>query len=176
MAQMISPQEAFKMCKDGNAVLVDTREPEEYARMRIAESRLMPLSVLASLPDDNDKERPAIYFCKSGRRTCAGEAALDARGHKGIYIMEGGITAWKAAGFDLIEERHPLPIMRQVHVAAGGLVVLFVLLGMLVPQLLWLAALVGAGLMFAGLTGFCGLALFLRKMPWNKPRTNAKSA
>lgn len=176
MADMISPQHAFQMLQNEGAVFVDTREPDEYARLRIAGARLMPLSVLACLPPDDDKSRPVIYFCHSGRRTKAGESVLDARGHKGTYILEGGILGWQSAGLPLVAEKLPLPIMRQVHVAAGGLVLLFVLLGMLAPPLLWLAALVGAGLMFSGISGFCGMAIFLQKMPWNKRRSNCKSA
>lgn len=175
MAQMISPQQAFNMLQKDEAIFVDTREPEEYARIRIAGARLMPLSVLGCMPDDNDKERAAVYFCHSGRRTKAGEAVLDARGHKGAYILEGGILGWQAAGLPLIAEKLPMPVMRQVHLAVGGLVLLFVLLGMVFSPFLWLAALVGAGLMFSGLTGFCGMALFLQKMPWNKGRSSCKS-
>lgn len=175
MAHTISPQQALKMFQDDGAILVDTREPEEYARMRIAGARLMPISVLACLPDDSDKDRPAIYFCQSGRRTKAGEPVLDARGHKSTYILEGGILGWQSAGLPLVVEKLPLPVMRQVHVAAGSLVLLFVLLGMHFSPLLWLAALVGAGLLFAGITGFCGMALFLQKMPWNRARSSCKN-
>lgn len=174
MANMISPQQAFHMLQNEGAVLVDTRESDEYMRMRIAGSRLMPMSVLGCLPDDDDKERPAIYFCHSGRRTKAGESVIDARGHKSTHIMEGGIMGWEAAGLPLVVEKLPLPMMRQVQVAAGGLVLLFVLLGMLFPPFFWLAALVGAGLMFAGITGFCGLVMLLRKLPWNKVRSECK--
>ena len=175
MAQMISPQQALRLVQDENAILTDTREPDEYARMRIAGARLMPLSVLACLPEDEDKERPVIYFCRSGHRTSAGMSTLDARGHARTYILEGGILGWKSAGLPLVEENLPLPIMRQVQLIAGGLILLFVLSGMAFSPFLWLAALVGVGLMTAGITGFCGMALLLQKMPWNKDRKGCKS-
>lgn len=168
MAEMISPQQALRLVQDENAILADVREPDEYARMRIAGARLMPISVLACLPEDEDKERPIIYFCRSGRRTTAGASLLDARGHGRTCILEGGILGWKSAGLPLVEQNLPLPIMRQVQLIAGGLVLLFVLLGMAFPPLLWVAALVGLGLMTAGITGFCGMALLLQKMPWNR--------
>lgn len=175
MAQMISPQQASRLVQNENAILADTREPDEYARMRIAGARLMPLSVLACLPEDEDKERPIIYFCRSGHRTTAGESILDARGHERAYILEGGILGWKSAGLPLVEENLPLPIMRQVQLIAGGLILLFVLLGMTFSPVLWLAALVGLGLMTAGITGFCGMALLLQKMPWNRERKSCAS-
>lgn len=176
MAQMISPQQALHLVQNENAILVDTRESSEYARMRIAGARLMPVSVLACLPEDEDKERPAIFFCNSGGRTKTSESALDARGHERTYILEGGIQSWKSAGLPLVIEKLPLPIMRQVQLIAGGLILLFVLLGMAFPPFLWLAGLVGLGLMVAGITGFCGMAVLLQKMPWNKDGVGCKSA
>lgn len=172
MARILSPQEAFRLVQDENSILADTREPDEYARMRIVGARLMPLSVLACLPEDEDKERPIIFFCRSGRRTTAGESILDARGHERTYILENGILGWKSAGLPLVMENLPLPIMRQVQLIAGGVILLFVLLGMVFSPFLWGAALVGLGLMVAGISGFCGMAVLLQKMPWNKDRGN----
>ncbi|SBV90929.1 Inner membrane protein YgaP [uncultured delta proteobacterium] len=176
MAQMIQPQQALRLVRDENAILADTREPDEYARMRIAGARLMPLSVLACLPEDEDKERPIVYFCRSGHRTKTGESLLDARGHARTYILEGGILGWKSAGLPLVVESLPLPVMRQVQLIAGGLILLFVLLGMVFSPFLWLAALVGLGLVTAGITGFCGMALVLQKMPWNRRRSSCKGS
>jgi rhodanese-related sulfurtransferase len=63
----------------------------------------------------------------------------------------------------------PLPIMRQVQIAAGLLVLLGIALAVLVsPWFMALPAFVGAGLVLAGLTGFCGMANLLRHMPWNR--------
>jgi predicted branched-subunit amino acid permease len=59
--------------------------------------------------------------------------------------------------------------MRQVQIAAGSLVVIGVLLGALVhPGFYALSAFVGAGLVFAGVSGFCGMARLLVLMPWNR--------
>ncbi len=176
MAQMISPQEAARLVQDEHAILADTREPEEYARLRIAGAYLMPISVIGCLPEDNDKKRPIIYFCRSGHRTKAGESMLDARGHERTYILEGGILGWKSAGLPLVVESLPPPIMRQVQITAGGLMLLFVLLSLLFSPFIWLAAFVGFGLMMAGITGFCGMALLLQKMPWSKEQSSCKGS
>jgi Rhodanese-related sulfurtransferase len=174
MAQMISPQQAFALAQDESGLLIDVRESDEFARMRIAGAHLMPISVLGCLPEDENKERPVVFFCRSGRRTTVCEALLDSRGHARTYIMEGGILAWKTAGLPLVEERLSPPIQRQIQLGAGGMVLLLVLLGMIFPSILWLAALVGLGLMVAGITGFCGLGLLLQRMPWNVANGSCK--
>ena len=69
----------------------------------------------------------------------------------------------------MVDARQRLEIMRQVQMAAGSLVLVGVLLGWLVaPAFFVLAAFVGAGLAFAGATGWCGMANLLRLMPWNR--------
>ncbi|MCL2790383.1 MAG: rhodanese-like domain-containing protein [Desulfobulbus sp.] len=171
MARMISPREAAQLQERGEATLIDVRETEEFDAVHIAGARLQPLSVLAQLPADDDQGKPVIYFCRSGRRTATAMAQLESRGHAETLILDGGLIAWRQAGLPVVVgDKGPLPIMRQVHVAAGALVVIFVGLGQLAPVFRLLAALVGCGLLFSGLTGACGMALFLTKMPWNKKK------
>jgi len=70
----------------------------------------------------------------------------------------------------VVDQRQPLEIMRQVQIVAGGLVLLGVALGVWVaPAFLGLSAVVGAGLAFAGVSGWCGMARLLALMPWNRP-------
>ncbi|MDW8399764.1 MAG: DUF2892 domain-containing protein, partial [Acetobacteraceae bacterium] len=80
------------------------------------------------------------------------------------------LEAWKAAGLPVAEDRRqPIELMRQVQIAAGSLVLVGVLLGALLhPGFFALSGFVGAGLVFAGATGTCGLAQLLRLMPWNR--------
>ena len=62
-----------------------------------------------------------------------------------------------------------ISLERQVRIAAGLLVLVAVTLGWLVhPAFLGLAAFVGAGLVFAGVTDTCGMGLLLARMPWNR--------
>ena len=86
------------------------------------------------------------------------------------YLLDGGLEAWKKAGLPVaVDARQPLEIMRQVQIAAGSLVVLGVVLGTWVaPAFYGISAFVGAGLMFAGVSGWCGMARMLALMPWNK--------
>lgn len=167
MAAIISPLEAQRLVKEKGALLVDVREPEEFGSIRIPGARLEPLSVFDLLPRQ-DIDKPRIYFCRSGRRTANALEKLERGGHEEVYIIDGGLSNWKSAGLPVEETPGPLPLMRQVHIAAGGLVLASLLLAQASSAFFWITAFVGAGLLFSGLTGKCGMAAFLLRMPWNK--------
>jgi predicted branched-subunit amino acid permease len=62
-----------------------------------------------------------------------------------------------------------ISVERQVRIAAGSIVLSGVLLSKFVhPNFVWLSGFVGAGLIFAGITDFCGMGLLLAKAPWNR--------
>jgi rhodanese-related sulfurtransferase len=159
----------------GDAVLIDIRETDEHAREHILGARLAPLSAIDAHDFDRDHAKAAVFHCKSGMRTQANAARLIARGFREAYFLEGGIEAWKAAGYAVhANTKAPLEIMRQVQIAAGALVLIGVALGWFVhPAFFALSAFVGAGLTFAGATGWCGMAMLLKAMPWNRPRVAA---
>lgn len=75
----------------------------------------------------------------------------------------------KAGGGAPRAESPPPEILRQVQLVAGSLILLGVTLGTLVsPYFLGIAAFVGAGFVFAGATGTCGMATLLAKLPHNR--------
>ena len=161
----ISPAEAHKLMA-GGARLIDIRSADEHARTRIPGSENRPVDAMGRIGDS-----PAVIFhCRSGMRTTANAARLAAASDCPAYLLEGGLDAWRAAGLPVAENRKaPLEIMRQVQITAGALVVLGVVLGLLVqPAFFGLSAFVGAGLVFAGSTGWCGMAKLLAAMPWNR--------
>ena len=163
----ITSHDADKAMAKG-ATLVDIRGPDEHAREHIVGALHVPLDRLEALPKVSG---PIIFHCKSGMRTQANEAALRAAaGFTPCHILEGGLEGWRAAGLPTrVDRKQPLEIMRQVQLAAGGLVLLGVLLGFLIaPVFFGLSAFVGAGLMMAGATGWCGMANLLQAMPWNR--------
>jgi rhodanese-related sulfurtransferase len=163
----LSPAEARAAIENG-ARLIDIRGADEHARERIAGAVNVPLDRLCDLPCDG---RPVVFHCKSGMRTAASAAQLGAAaGGAKAYILAGGIDGWRRAGQPTLTDRsQPLEIMRQVQITAGALVLIGVLLGLFVaPGFLGLPAFVGAGLMFAGVSGWCGMANLLRVMPWNR--------
>lgn len=163
----ITPHDADKAVAKG-ATLVDIRGPDEHAREHIAGAIHVPLDRLEELPQ---VAGPIIFHCKSGMRTQANEAALQAAaGLTSCHMLQGGLDGWRAAGLPTrLDRAQPLEIMRQVQLVAGGLVLLGALLGFLVaPAFFGLSAFVGAGLMMAGATGWCGMAKLLQAMPWNR--------
>jgi rhodanese-related sulfurtransferase len=158
--------DAKRLIEQG-AILVDIRDNEEHARQRIDGARHHPLNALTTL---DGVSAPIIFHCRAGRRTADNAARLRAATQNEAYILEGGIEAWKHAGLPVVEDRsQPLEMGRQVQIAAGSLIVLGVILGSgVAPQFYGLSGLVGAGLIFAGLSGWCGMARLLELMPWNR--------
>lgn len=160
------------------AILVDVREADEYAREHIAGARLHPLSRLtpAALPRVPGKK--LVLQCNSGNRTRQAAAAILAHEPIELYHLAGGIQAWKRDGLPVeVDRRAPLPIMRQVQIAAGSLVLLGLLLALLVsPWFALLSAFVGAGLLFAGISGHCGMAKLLERLPYNRRAPQAAAS
>ena len=168
----IPPAEAKRLMDSGKAILIDIRETDEFAREHIRGARHVPLSGLDA--HDFDRERGegkiAIFQCQSGRRTDTNRDKLLALGFSQTHVIEGGLNAWRAAGLPShLDRAQPLPLQRQVQIAAGSLVVLGVLLAVAVsPWFVLLSAFVGGGLVFAGLSGTCALGTLLAAMPWNR--------
>lgn len=164
---IIDVARAKRLIDDG-AILVDIREFDEHARERVPGARHEALSRLSSI--DTKGASAVVFHCRSGHRTTGNAQRLAASVDCDAYILEGGIDAWKKAGLEVASDRRqPLEIMRQVQITSGTLVVLGVALGLWVtPAFFILSAFVGAGLTFAGVTGWCGMAKLLALMPWNR--------
>jgi rhodanese-related sulfurtransferase len=171
---LITPLEARRLLDEGQAILIDIRDPGEFAREHISGARLVPLASLDT--HDFDRERrmgaAAIFQCQSGRRTEANAARLVGAGFKETYVIQGGFNAWRAAGLPVhVDRSQPIELQRQVQIAAGSLVLVGVALAALLsPWFVLLSAFVGGGLVFAGISGSCTMAQLLMQMPWNRRR------
>ena len=86
--------------------------------------------------------------------------------------LAGGLERWQSEGLPVERQAGaPMPLMRQVQIAAGSLVLLgLILSNVLAPGWIAITWFVGTGLTFAGVTGFCGMARLLAVMPWNRVR------
>jgi rhodanese-related sulfurtransferase len=170
--ETIDPKAAERLIAQGRAVLVDIREPFEHARESIEGARLVPLTRLATHDFAPERARhPAVIFhCQGGNRTQANASKLGACGFSKTYMLKGGIDGWKQAGLPAnLDRSKPIALQRQVQIAAGGLILLGFALALTVsPWFAGLAAFVGAGLLFAGISGWCGMAKLLAVMPWNR--------
>lgn len=167
----IAPERATELVRAG-AVMIDIREADEHAREHIPDARHHALSRIGQSTPIRNGDDVLIFHCRSGARTKGNAARLAALTSQcEAYILEGGIDAWRNAGLPTALDRsRPIDIMRQVQIAAGSLVLLGVLLGAFVAQGFFaLSGLVGAGLLLAGVSGFCGImARLLAAMPWNR--------
>ncbi|WP_432786619.1 Inner membrane protein YgaP [Oligella sp. MSHR50489EDL] len=166
---LITADQAATLVRDG-AVLIDIRSAAEYRNRHIPNSLNHTVDELSAdkMPDDG----VVIFLCQSGMRTRtnANKLAAAAQNAKAHYILEGGIDSWQKQGLPVeVRANAPLELQRQVQIAVGTLVILGVVLGTwLNPAWYILSAFVGAGLLVAGLTGFCGLARLLMLAPWNR--------
>ncbi|MDR2334005.1 MAG: rhodanese family protein [Burkholderiaceae bacterium] len=167
----ISPQEASALLSRG-AILVDIRAADEHAREHIARARHVPMDRLQAGKLPLDGAPAVIFHCRSGNRTRIHAPTLEACAPCNAYALEGGLDAWKNAGLPVVADAsQPLELQRQVQIAAGSLIVLGAVLGATVsPWFHALSGFVGVGLLFAGASGFCGLARLLMRMPWNSAR------
>lgn len=166
----LNPADAANRIKSGDAILIDIREPDEYAREHIPGAKSLPISALDGSDLTLTAGQHAIFHCKSGMRTDSHCARLAQHVSGEAFMLEGGLDAWRASGLPTAkDENAPLEINRQVQITAGSLILIGVLLGWFVsPVLFGLSAFVGAGLMFAGISGWCGMATLLQAMPWNR--------
>ncbi len=166
----LDPATIAARLRDGTITLVDIREPDEYAREHIAEAVSIPLSRFEQAHLNLAPLGEVVFHCKSGRRTEANCARLAARVEGQAYVMAGGLNAWKQAGLQLhTDAKAPLELNRQVQITVGSLMLLGVALAVFAnPYFVALPAALGAGLLFAGLSGWCGMAHALAIAPWNK--------
>jgi rhodanese-related sulfurtransferase len=152
---------------DGSTPVLDVREFPEYAEAHIEGTRLVPLGTLRQDPSLAGTDGEVLLLCRSGRR--AGEAAqlLRERGTVSPIVVDGGIDAWKQAGYPVKRGNGAVSLERQVRIAAGSLV----LLGLLTPGIHFLPYVVGAGLVFAGVTDTCAMGMLLARLPWNRQKS-----
>ena len=158
------------------ALLVDVREPGEFAREHIAGAQSLPLSAfdVSHLPRD----RRIVLCCQSGARSTRALAQLQAAGFNDVAHLDGGLAAWKSAQLTTsVDITQPISIMRQVQIVAGSLVLAGALLAWLVsPWFIVLSGFVGAGLLFAGISDTCMMAMLLARLPYNRPKPAASQA
>ena len=166
----IDPRTAAERLKAGTAQLVDVREADEFARRHVKGAVSLPLSQFDPGRMPALETKAAIFTCRTGMRTQASCERLAAAVSEDAFVLAGGVDGWAAEGLPVEENRAaPLEMMRQVQIAAGSLIILGVALGFAVnPGFFALAGVVGLGLTFAGMTGFCGMARVLALAPWNR--------
>jgi rhodanese-related sulfurtransferase len=170
----VSPTELRRQYVAGEGVeLIDVRTPAEFRELHVEFARNVPLDRLDAAEIIRSRAsrtaEPLYVICRSGNRGRQACEKILAAGYSNVVNVEGGTLACEDAGLPVVRGKKAISLERQVRIAAGSLVVVGVSLGWLVhPVLLGLAAFVGAGLVFAGVTDTCGMGLLLARMPWNQ--------
>ena len=160
------------------SVLIDVREYDEFDAEHIDGAINVPLSGFTSMAPgilNQLKDRQIAFVCRSGARSAQALQIAETMGFNDIHAytsVDGGLQRWKAEGRPLVSARRasaPMPLMRQVQLLVGVSLVLFTVLSWLLhPAFALGAAAMGAGLLHAGITGNCLMALILKWAPWNR--------
>jgi len=170
----ISPAEISRLVQNGQSpAIFDVRTPAEFAGVHVVGARSVPFDELdpAAIAAQRQGTNGPIYvICQSGGRSAKACERLTEAGIGPVYSVEGGTTAWERQGFPVSRgSSRVISLERQVRVVAGSLVFLGTLLAWRIhPLFLIVPGFVGAGLVFAGVTDYCGMGLLLGKMPWNR--------
>lgn len=165
----LSPIEVKAKLDKENICVVDVRGMDEFRSGHIPGAQCVPLDEIESGRTDLPRDQLLVLSCQSGRRSARAKELLLARGYTNLAEVEGGFSAWAGCGLPVTRTRKSIPVMRQVLITAGFLVFIGAVLGVFVhPGFMALPLFVGAGLMFAGITGWCGMAFLLERMPWNR--------
>ena len=171
-APLLTPDELAQfLTEHPETRLLDVRTPGEFESQHIAGAYNVPLDLLG---DHGHEIRtrvadPVILICRSGQRARKAEDALAATGMRNLHILDGGMTAWVAAGLPVRERAPRMSLERQVRIAAGGLAATGGLLALIAnPFFAAIPAFIGSGLVFAGLTDTCAMAMLLAKLPYNR--------
>jgi rhodanese-related sulfurtransferase len=169
------------------AVILDVRTDMEHNEKRLQSNHLhTPLDQLSPsefINENGISADTAVYFlCRSGKRATQAAQKFIEYGHLNVLVIEGGIEACEACSHQLTGHlisvnsatnhrkiNAPLSLERQVRIAAGAMTAIGALLALTVsPYFASMPLTIGSGLIFAGITNRCGLALLLTKAPWNQ--------
>jgi rhodanese-related sulfurtransferase len=173
----IKPLELQRLLAEGApAQLLDVRTPGEFAAAHVPGANLIPLDDLnpgAFQRQRGSEEFPVYVLCQSGGRARKAIEKLERGGVQGCVLVEGGTQAWIDAGLPTERSQSSVvPLMRQVQITVGLISASGAALALAVNPLFAIIPLVmGCGLLFAGITGTCGMALLLAKMPWNRAQS-----
>jgi rhodanese-related sulfurtransferase len=152
--------------------ILDVRTPGEYESMHIRGAYNVPLSTLGEHADEirATVNEPVVLICQSGNRARQAELALRECSMSNVHVLEGGMAGWTALGLPVERGRKRLSLERQVRILAGGMAAVGGVLALAVNPLFALVpTFVGSGLVFAGVTDTCGMAMVLSRLGYNRP-------
>lgn len=97
----VEPTRARELVERENALIIDVREPDEWAEARISGAIHIPLGEIRERANEIPRDRPVILQCRSGNRSAGATRTLLELGFPNVHNLEGGISEWAADGFPL---------------------------------------------------------------------------
>ncbi len=170
----IAPANLADLQTRGVIDLIDVRTPAEFNSIHAVGARLMPLASFDPAAMAASRTAPPgtpfYLLCHSGMRATEAANRCLAAGISDIVVVTGGTKAWEAAGLPVVRGTgSSFGVERQVRCIIGAGVLTGAILGYVVhPAWIGLSGFFGAGLLFAGLSDTCALALVVARMPWNR--------
>jgi rhodanese-related sulfurtransferase len=167
----MNPQDAAALLRADAAVrILDVRTVSEFENGHISGAYNVPLDQLHEhAPEIRAASGPVILVCQSGQRAQKAEALLRAAGMSNVRVLAGGMQAWIAAGHQVRRVRARVSLERQVRIVAGAIVAIGSLTALFAwPEAAWIPALIGSGLVFAGVSDTCAMGMLLAKLPYNR--------
>jgi rhodanese-related sulfurtransferase len=172
---VVPPHElAHLLAQRPDVRLLDVRTPAEYETAHIRGAYNVPLDRLSEHGAEirASVTAPVVLICQSGQRARKAESALRAAGVPNLHVLDGGVAAWSGAGNPVVRGAERVSLERQVRIAAGAIVALGAVLALGVHPLFALVpAVIGSGLVFAGISNTCMMGMLLAKLPYNRPAT-----
>lgn len=153
------------------ARVLDVRTPGEFESGHIRGAYNVPLATIAEHAREIGAavDTPIVLVCQSGQRANKADDALRAVGMSNLYVLDGGMNAWNSARLDVVHLRKRISLERQVRIAAGALVATGGILALLAnPLFAAVPAVIGSGLVFAGVTDTCAMGMLLARLPYNR--------
>jgi rhodanese-related sulfurtransferase len=170
----ISASELKNLINSGMQIdLIDVRTPLEFRAMHVTVARNVPLDRLdpnALRNAGGVSSDPLYVVCRSGGRSRQACEKLLAAGVTNVVNVEGGTMACASAGAPVIRGKSAIPLNCQVQIITGVSVIAGTIAALATANLYWLSLplVMGAGLVFSGLTNTCAMGTMLARMPWNQ--------
>lgn len=165
----ISADEFAKRVQEDNPFILDVRDPDEFLTKFIPNSKILPLDELRSRINEIPKDQTVYLLCQCGNRSAKAISELEALGYSNVINVEDGIEGYEKRGGATQSKRKGFTLARQAQITYGFLTLLGIILASFVhSKIIWFSTGIAAGLLVAGLTGFCLITAILIRMPWNK--------
>jgi rhodanese-related sulfurtransferase len=154
---------------------IDVRTPHEFESVHIPDARNIPLPSLEPVVEDLrqlSRRNSLVLVCRTQNRAKMAHELLSRHGITNCSVLEGGMNRWIEENKPVIRGRNRLSLEGQVRAIAGAIILVGIGLTLAVhPGFLLIPALVGAGLLHAGLTDSCLMGMLLAKLPYNRNKT-----